>query len=110
MHPIKRALRAAAVLSLTGLAVAACATTSPATPGTITPADRPQCPPGLTAATAPQPRLPDGATIPRPITEADAQGLDLTLQHVATLASWGREGWQRAEEARRWCEGQEQGR
>jgi len=79
--------------------LAACAT-APAASGAITAADRPQCPPGLTAATAPQPRLPDGATIPRPTTEADAQGLDLTLKHMATLASWGREGWQRAEEAR----------
>lgn len=92
-----RIIAALALLSLT----AACATTEPAT----VPTDRPGCPAALLADIEAQPILPEGATIPRPVDEADAAGLDLTLDHVASVAAWGRRGWARAEEARRWCEG-----
>lgn len=51
----------------------------------------------------PQPRLPDGATVPEPLTEADAEGLRLFLDHVSTIAAWGREGWARLEAQQRAC-------
>lgn len=88
---------ALALLSLT----AACATA----PSAAVSADRPGCPAALLADLEAQPILPDGATVPRPVDEADAAGLELTLDHVASVAAWGRRGWQRSEEARRWCEG-----
>lgn len=100
---IWRVLTLAAALSL----LAACATPAPAI--TVQAGDRPQCPPGLLAPTEPQPLLPDGATVPRPVDAADAAGLELTLEHVAGVAAWGRRGWARADEARRWCEGLREG-
>lgn len=95
---ILRVLMPLAALSV----LAACATPAPAI--TVQPSDRPQCPPGLLVPTEPQPLLPEGATVPRPIDAADAAGLELTLEHVAGVAAWGRRGWARADEARRWCE------
>jgi hypothetical protein len=86
----------AAMVALTSLA--ACATPSPAP---LPP------PPACTALTlqpvVPQPRLPDGATVPEPTTEADAEGLRLFLDHAATLAAWGREGWARVAAQQRAC-------
>lgn len=92
---------AVATALIAAAAVAGCATTAPTVQTQAT--DRPQCPPSLLAELRPQPLLPDGATIPRPVTAEDANGLDLTLEHVASVAAWGREGWARAEAARDWC-------
>lgn len=96
---------------LTGLCLAAlaafttaCATTPPPA-GLPDPADLPQCPASLRQEPLPQPRLPDGATIPRPVDAADAAGLEATLDHMAAVAAWGRAGWARADAARVWCAG-----
>ncbi len=88
-------------LALSILALAGACASTPAVEAV--PADRPQCPPSLTADIRPQPLLPDGATVPRPVTAEDADGLDLTLEHMAAVAAWGRDGWARAEAAREWC-------
>jgi hypothetical protein len=89
-------IQLAALIALATLT--ACATPTPALPPP---------PPACTALTlqpvAPQPRLPDGATVPQPTTEADAEGLALFLTHTATLAAWGREGWARVEAQQRAC-------
>jgi hypothetical protein len=93
----RRFLYIAALVCLAKM-LAACATPSPAP---VLP------PPACTALTlqpvVPQPRLPDGATVPEPTTEADAEGLRLFLNHAATLAAWGREGWARVEAQQRAC-------
>ena len=95
-------LRARVAAALAALATTAACASTPSPVQTL-PADRPQCPPSLLAELRPQPMLPDGATIPRPMTAQDADGLDLTLEHVASVAAWGREGWARAQAARDWC-------
>ena len=83
--------------------LSACATTAPA------PVIHEPCTPLTLQPVAPQPRLPDGATVPTPTTEAEAEGLALFLDHVSTIATWGRDGWARVEAQQRACADQPAG-
>jgi hypothetical protein len=91
-------IRAAIVATVFAL-LAGCATTpDPAPMQVIEP-----CTALTLQPVVPQPRLPDGATVPQPTTEADAEGLRLFLEHVSIIAAWGREGWARVEAQQRAC-------
>jgi hypothetical protein len=82
-----------------GLALAACQTVPDLPP----PAPI-ACPPSLVQPIEGQPLLPDGATVPRPTTPEEAEGLAQFLDHIAKLAAWGRTGWSRATTAKTFCE------
>jgi hypothetical protein len=65
------------------------------------------CPPTLRAEVKPQPKVPEGAGVPAPMTEEEKRAFSPYAEWLAELASWGREGWSRAEQARQWCEKRE---
>ena len=90
-----RATIAAACIAL----LAACATTDP----TPAPIIYEPCTALTMQPVVPQPRLPDGATVPAPTTAEDAEGLRQFLEHDAIIAAWGREGWARVEAQQRAC-------
>jgi hypothetical protein len=62
------------------------------------------CPPSLTQPLQSQPILPESASIPRPVDQADSDGLALTLDHMRKIAAWGRDGWARATTSKTYCE------
>lgn len=99
-----RVVASAALLALVAVSVLAGCATSPVGPAPII--EVTGCTGLSTQPVVPQPRLPDAATVPAPTSEAEAEGLALFLEHVATLAAWGREGWGRVEAQRQACTGQ----
>jgi hypothetical protein len=62
------------------------------------------CPATLRAETKEQPKVPEGAGIPAPVTEEEKRAFALYGPWIAEIASWGREGWARSAEAKAWCD------
>jgi hypothetical protein len=52
----------------------------------------------------PEPRLPDGAAIPAPVTDAERLGMSAFLQWGAQLGDWARSLEVRAQKTKAWCE------
>jgi hypothetical protein len=84
--------------ALAMLALSACCTTPE--PVVIR---EPVCPVALGLPDDPMPTVPDGAGLPAPADEAEAEALRLTLGWVAELSEWGRAGWSRVALARAGC-------
>lgn len=82
-----------AVLSVTLLALTSCAKPSSLVP----------LPPSLCAETRPEPVLPDTAGIVQPVTDEERTQTSAFLNWTAEVLDWGRQGWDRAETAKKAC-------
>ena len=89
-----------AFLFCAGLALAACQT-KPIAPQVA----QVSCPPSLIQTVPDQPVIPDNASVPRPASQVDSDGLDAFLAHVGAVAAWGRSMAVRASAAKTYCEG-----
>lgn len=68
-----------------------------------TPSSPPLLPPSVCTTLRTEPRLPDGAGVVAPVTEAEKQATREMLGWVSEVLDWGREGWGRAKTAREAC-------
>lgn len=80
-------------LSALLLTLTACAKPSSPTP----------LPPSLCADVAPEPVLPEGASIVQPVTEEERAGTRAFLNWTAEVLDWGRRNAARAETAKKAC-------
>jgi hypothetical protein len=62
------------------------------------------CPGGLRAEVQPQPKLPEGAGFPAPVTAEEKQSVASYLEWLTGFAAWARNGWERAAGAKAFCD------